>query len=191
MVRKEKNRKMEFIILGIIIAFWALLLENIFNLLFSIQKENVLNELTIPLLSYVLIEEFLKLIVLKKKNTITASSKFIFENSFFLGLGFALTEIFHHYLLNTAATSNDLAPLLGIPTIHIATSVLIGYCLYKKTSFWLTLLLPIILHAFYNFLIIYNFDYFLVAIYLLVLVFAVFSVYFQLKNQPSANLPNS
>ena len=138
---QNKNR-VEFIILGVIVAFGALLAENLFNVLFSTQADNTLNYLTLPLLAYILIEESLKLLVLKKKQTKETTGQLAFSNSFFLGVGFAITELFHRYLLNS-----------------------------------------VFLHTLYNYFIIYEFDYFLIATYLLLLIILLFYVYLELKNE--------
>ena len=179
---QNKNR-VEFIILGVIVAFGALLAENLFNVLFSTQADNTLNYLTLPLLAYILIEESLKLLVLKKKQTKETTGQLAFSNSFFLGVGFAITELFHRYLLNSSLPANDFAPLFGISIIHLATSVIIGYLLYKKIPWWLVILPPVFLHTLYNYFIIYEFDYFLIATYLLLLIILLFYVYLELKNE--------
>lgn len=179
---KNKNR-VEFVILGIIVAFGALLAENLFNVLFSIQVNDTLNYLTIPLIAYIIIEESLKLLVLRKKQTIETTGQLVFSNSFFLGVGFALTELFHRYLLNSSLPANDFAPLFGISIIHLATSVLIGYLLYKKIPWWLVILPPVFLHTLYNCLIIYEFDYFLIAAYLLLLTIFILYAFFELGNE--------
>lgn len=182
----NKN-KIEFLIIGIIIAFGALLAENIFNVLFSIRIDDTLNRLTFPLIIYAVIEESLKLAVLDKKKSATNA----FSNSFFLGAGFALTEIFHRYLINSSLPSNDFAPLFGILIIHIATSVLIAYLLRKKTPVLLAILPPLLVHVFYNCLIIYEFDYFLILIFLFLLIISILYAYLGLKNQYAGNLPNN
>jgi len=184
-----KERKFEFLALGFIVALGALLLENAFNVLFSINTELDLSQLTFPLISYFIIEEFLKLIVLNKKNSATQDGKTAFSNALFLGLGFALTEIFHRYF-NANLPSNDLAPLLGFPLIHITTSISIGYCLYKKIPLWLTIIPPILMHLLYNFIIIYELDSFLLLIYLFILCLFIFFTYLTLKNQSKFDLPN-
>lgn len=186
-----KEKRIEFIFLGVILAFGALLLENAFNIAFSIQAESVFKQLTIPLFAYFFIEEFLKLIVLNKKNSGISTGRIVFSNSFFLGLGFALTEIFHRYLLNANLPSNDLAPLVGFTLIHLATSVVIGYCLYKKFPLWIAIIPPLLLHTAYNFIIIYELGSSTLALYLFALIIFIFFIYWQLKNASSGNLPNN
>lgn len=146
---------------GIIAALGALILELVFYLIFPEQetRQDYYSKITIFLFLVVAVEEALKILMVYKNSQELKKENDIFVSSFFVGAGFALTELFLKDL-----ESKELFSIgnLNIVLVHILTAGLAGYFLSKertpKRNYLLKIwLLVFLIHLAYNLLVIYFF----------------------------------
>lgn len=101
------------------------------------------------------IEEILKFAFIYNHYQKIATKEKILANAFFIGLGFALTDV----LLKSASyEKNMLWPISGVFLVHILTAISLGLFFLKKNQKSISLSLVILslnifFHFFYNFLI--------------------------------------
>lgn len=145
--------------LGILAAIGALFLEvlllNFSEPLSFIGKEKVAKEfisLDFFFFSAILIEELLKYFLISK--FLSKEKNFVFS-SFFLGLGFSLFELILIYWNYKIGIEFEISGIIGVILIHIATSVIIAYSIWKnigkKLLAFLEGFIPaIIIHSLYN-----------------------------------------
>lgn len=148
-------------LLGILAALGALFLELVFYLIFPSQEtqQDYYNKITLFLFLIVAIEELLKVLMIYKNSTELSGENDIFISSFFIGTGFALTELF---LKESVRQSLFSLGNLNIILVHILTAGLAGYFISKQPAPRKSFLVKIWLLAFsghllYNLLIIYLF----------------------------------
>lgn len=149
-------KKLESLFLGIIAALGALFLEaavlNFFEPASFANRE--LFSFGYMFFAAIAIEEFLKFVVIlkalpRKNNPII--------NALFFGLGFSFLEIALVYWNNQNGITYDFWGIFGIFSVHVSTSLIIGYSLIgnaKKTfliyiQVFITIL---IIHSSYNIL---------------------------------------
>lgn len=145
--------------LGILGALGALVLEIIF-LPFSLNTEIISEEVTS--LNYffflaILIEEFLKYIIILKTISRFSKSTNIILNSIIFGFGFSVLEITSIYWNYRNGGFFDPLALLGIILLHASTAAIIGYVIFKSTQkkilgSILGLFLAFAIHSAYNLL---------------------------------------
>ena len=136
---------------GIIAAIGALAVElspPIFGLAFS---ETTL----ISLLFAASVEEIIKYAFIYNHYLKLKTKEQILPSAFFIGLGFALIDILPKQLANQ---ENAISPFFGIFLIHLFTTTALGLFFWKKGQkplylSSLVLILNILLHFFYNFLV--------------------------------------
>jgi len=137
---------------GIITALGALVLELAVLAVFNLPPaENTL----FTLLIFVAIEESLKYAIIYNHSLKANSREKIFANAVFIGLGFALTELF---LKQLDYQKISFLPIFGLLFIHLFTAGTVGFFLKQKYDqhklfIFLLLVLNVILHFGYNFLI--------------------------------------
>ena len=129
--------------------------------------ESIDNILIILFYSYILVssvEEISKFIMIYKlgyKNKEFDQAYDIILYSIFVGLGFACLENIFYIIGNPAIETVLLRGITAVPA-HISFQVIMGYYLYlskmknKETNILLGILIPIILHGTYDFLIFAN-----------------------------------
>ncbi|MFA5777048.1 MAG: PrsW family glutamic-type intramembrane protease [Parcubacteria group bacterium] len=81
----------------------------------------------------IIIEEFLKYLLVYKAIAKTNAGKNIVLNSLFFGFGFSMLEMFLIYWSCQNGSPLDLIGLSGIVIIHISTATLMGYFISKNT----------------------------------------------------------
>ncbi len=145
--------------LGILAAIGALFLEvlllNFSEPLSFIGKEKVAKEfisLDFFFFSAILIEELLKYFLISK--FLLKEKNFVFS-SFFLGLGFSLFELILIYWNYKIGIEFEISGIMGVILIHITTSVIIAYSIWKNIGKKLLAFLggfipAIIIHSLYN-----------------------------------------
>jgi len=147
------SRKIQYLFFGIIAALGALVVEIILSIIFTKEVAELTNQLTLLLFLLVITEESFKFSIIYK----SISVLFFFLPSFFISLGFALTEISLAYSHNAQIPQTNLYWLLaGVGIIHLITGLIEGYAafVYKKTKRFLfpflLFFLAISLHLIYN-----------------------------------------
>lgn len=147
------RHNIKFIFWGSIAALGALIAEVILSALFPTETLVLVKQITVLLFLLVVVEELFKLSFIFRA---VSESSFL-KQSFFISVGFALTEIFLAYFKNVGSFSADLFLLLiGIGLLHLATGVLSGFSafIYKQTKRLtvpsLLFFLAIALHLIYN-----------------------------------------
>lgn len=174
---------------GITAALGALFLELTIGIFFNNPQDLTgifFKQITPFLLLTVLAEELLKFIFIYKRHSELklhfqnighpqASTKEIFFNSFFIGVGFSFIELLFIFfsLTSFGGALNLKIALLGILIIHISTSSIMGCLLakYEAISFsfiLMTILIAAIAHLFYNSLLIYSVQPFFIILCLIV-----------------------
>lgn len=147
-------------LLGILAAVSALALELILSLAFSektISQEYYL-KFTWLLLGVVLIEEIMKTLFIAKSFSFVKSDKIIL-NSFFVGIGFTVSELTLKQSFQDELSSSG---FLSTSIVHMITCLIIGLNLFKqkKPSKWPLIeatIINIIIHLSYNLGVIYFF----------------------------------
>lgn len=156
-------KQLQSFFLGILGALGALFLEIIFLIfstpIFSTAETITQKTTSIGLFFFlaILIEEFLKYILLYKSVAKTDKKNEIVLNSILFGFGFSILEMFFVFWNYQNEYTLDLIGLLGIITIHISTALLMGYSIAKNTtscmsSFFFGFVPALIIHAAYNIL---------------------------------------
>lgn len=160
--------KLKFFILGIIAAFGALFLELIFFSFLDLEWENwktSLSSLSGPIIFSVFLEECVKFSVILKifsqDPSKTYFRKAIIQNSFFLGLGFASTEITFIFFQFFPSGNFQILDLIGVFFIHTTTTGILSltqdpnfltgikkYLVFFSAAF--------LIHLIYNALVIYQ-----------------------------------
>ncbi len=163
-------RQIESIFWGIIAATSALFLEVLISTLIPILsdlgKESIMNfssPLSFILIVSILIEEFLKYLVILKRIEKFSYGKSLITNSLLTGLGFSFMElalIYGNFHLN-ANRLFEPKDLFGLFLIHILTAGIIGYfiaaCKNGKYAIFLKAFISAsIIHFLYNFMIIWQ-----------------------------------
>jgi RsiW-degrading membrane proteinase PrsW (M82 family) len=179
---------------GILAASAALVLELVF--LMGSGEPFLFQQISASLIILVLIEEFLKIILIWKNFSLNfqkSSGLQILFQSLSFGLGFALTETILGFFAFSPDNHFELAtllPFLGSILLHIGTAGLIGSILVlsKKTTFltfWKIFLLCSVWHFLFNFFKIQNDDSCLSLILAFFLIFIViisgFRIFFSQK----------
>jgi RsiW-degrading membrane proteinase PrsW (M82 family) len=136
---------------GILAAFGALILELSPTIFGSTFSETSL----FFILFTASIEEAVKYTFIYNHYLKLASKEKILSGAFFIGLGFAITEII---LKRLSYEKNTIIPIAGIFLVHLLTAVLLGLFFRKKNQkplflSFIIVLLNIFLHFFYNLLI--------------------------------------
>lgn len=157
-------KQIELFFWGIIAALGALLVEILFSFSMTayanpdnILDFNLFNSSLLLVVSFVLVEEMFKyLIIVKKVELFSLERSYIF-NSLIVGLGFATTELTLIALQNNGSLENFFS-LGRVAIVHISTAGIMGYLVALgnpnrlKTFFW-AITLSSILHLAYNLLI--------------------------------------
>lgn len=154
--------------LGILAAIGALFLEilllNFSEPLSFISKEKVAKELIsldFFFFSAIFIEELLKYFLISK--FLSKGKCFVFS-SFLLGLGFSLFELILIYWNYKIGIEFEISGIIGVILIHIATSVIIAYSIWKNIekkllAFWGGFIPAIIIHSLYNIASVFETEY--------------------------------
>ncbi|NTW14588.1 MAG: YhfC family intramembrane metalloprotease [Candidatus Moranbacteria bacterium] len=151
-----------FLIYGILTALFALVAEIMSGSFLpdaglSAIRAAELPPLLILVLTIVIlatIEETLKYIVLQKTLRQHSGTRSV-PASFLFGIGFATTELLLLFLVQKTTFPNDLFPIFGIFTIHVATSALYGTYGARLTDWkrFIPIFVGITFHAAYNLLL--------------------------------------
>jgi RsiW-degrading membrane proteinase PrsW (M82 family) len=163
--------------LGIIAAIFTLILEIVFSFFQELDFNFLFETVSWASVLFIFIEEILKIFIIWKNYSDTKeknSPQEILCESWLIGFGFSIVEIWLIFLSSLSPINfSDSFSLLGIALVHIGTSGFIGFLLIKKPSLKnfrtlaLLLLIPIAFHFFYNFLIIYSFNFWPILLFLL------------------------
>ncbi|HCP08902.1 MAG TPA: hypothetical protein DIT25_03850 [Candidatus Moranbacteria bacterium] len=168
---------------GAIAALGALFIELLLN--FALPGETDLSEINFLLIMFVLIEELAKFSIIYKISDPAISCRQMFKNSFLIGLGFALMEISLLYLGDIVSRENILPALIGILSVHISTSLFLGFFIYKQTRLGLTapgiILFTTILHLAYNGMILHSISIWIIVFYFLTLLFIILFGFHRLR----------
>lgn len=151
--------KIQSFFLGILAAIGALFLEILFlnfsGPSFSISKNGITENffsLDLFFFSAIAIEEIIKYFLISK--FLSKGKNFVF-GSFFLGLGFSSIELALIYWNHKTGIEFEISSIIGTALIHISTSVIIAYSVWKnvknRTMAFLGGFIPaIIVHSLYN-----------------------------------------
>jgi hypothetical protein len=159
----------ESLFLGIIAALGALFVEIAINTL--VIGENLsplhlahpsLEGIGLMFLLPIIIEEFFKFLIIKKRLEYFSLGRALIINSMILGLGFGLVEISLIYLWGQA-NSRASQSILEILALHTLTAGMIGYLLSQLNPKKITTAIKVIfvsalIHLAYNFLVFYRND---------------------------------
>lgn len=152
-------KKLQSFFLGILAAISALFLEILFLNLsdpFSPVDKNGITEnffsLDFFFFSAIAIEELLKFFLI---SGLLSKRKDIVFNSFLLGLGFSSVELAFVYWNHKTGIEFEVSSIIGMLLIHISTSVIIAYSVWKnarnKIPAFLGGFIPaFIIHSLYN-----------------------------------------
>lgn len=141
---------------GILAAISALVLEQAAFIFIGDRMETeIAFKISWILVVSAMIEEALKYLLLYKNSAELNGKKEIIVSSFFLGLGFAMTEILLYLSGQNIVWQSAAWPLLGVLFVHLITSGYAGYLLAKKQNVYViairALIFNILLHLLYNF----------------------------------------
>jgi hypothetical protein len=144
--------------LGILGAIGALILEIValsFLTPISSTSETISRE--ISSLGYlffiaIIIEEFLKYILIIKVISKISEKKNVVLNSLFLGFGFSMLELFSFYWNYRSGIDFDLLAIIGIIIVHASTAVIIGFSALKNflPSLFFGFFASFVIHLAYN-----------------------------------------
>jgi RsiW-degrading membrane proteinase PrsW (M82 family) len=151
-------KQLQSFILGIFGAVGALFLEIAVLSFFipsSSTSEMVYREFSSPDYLFflaILIEEFLKYILIVKVISKISENKSVVTNSLFLGAGFSILELLSFYWDYRNGVGLDPLAVVGIIVLHISTAVIIGYFVSKNVFpvSLLGLLASLVAHSAYN-----------------------------------------
>lgn len=149
--------KLKFVFFGVIAAFGALAAELALGLALPVQN---LDALGAPLILFAVIEEFSKSALIYKSLSPDDALRDFLAKAFFVGLGFALTEICLANLGISPRSPIQILPFAGILLVHIAGGLIFAVSFFRLRTnpglaFSCAIIPPIILHLAYNSLIIY------------------------------------
>lgn len=155
---------MQSIILGVLAALLALILEIFFSVISGQPLENNFSGSRSAIIILAAIEEFIKLAILYKKFYLEESAKNIFKNSLGLASGFAITETFLLFssLHSAIFQKPEIYYVSGIYAVHLITMLSAAYFISRR-PYAIYLKLAIILfaniafHSLYNLLVIDRF----------------------------------
>jgi len=165
-----------YFFLGIIAAFSALFLELFFLAIWGnpeTASPYLLVRMDKLILAAILIEEFIKLIFIRQTIPKTRFRISALAAAWIFGLGFASVETFFNLRQSNGADLSMYLDLAGVVSLHILTAGFLGYFTIYWSRFGrpgalLGLALAVLIHFFYNYLVIYNLE-FWAPFYLLVL----------------------
>lgn len=148
--------------LGILCAFFALVLELIFSMVSPGDYQILFfSKINLLLVFSALAEEATKLAVIYKSFPATEKRKDIIAGSLLLGAGFAATEIFLNIYNQQNVFPSSTYFLLGIFLVHVFTAGFAGYLLAKKQNIYFIAVRTIIfntsVHLLYNIMLLYFF----------------------------------
>lgn len=143
----------------------------------------------------ILIEEFLKYIIIFKTISRFSKSNNIVLNSIIFGFGFSVLEIISIYWNYGNRDYFDSFALLGIILLHASTAAIIGYAVFRNTQrkflgSLLGLFLAFALHSAYNILQILKNIYQEQLIIALLSFLLILDVFFLLRSKNPANEEN-
>lgn len=152
----------KYFFLGILAAFFSLILEVVFSIIYPGASDALFLSYISPILFFSIIaEESFKFIILFKNYSPDIAKKNVLANSLIAGTGFASTEIFFYVYQDASLATTSLPFLLGILLLHIFTSVFIGSLLVKNHEKYFTASRAITVNAFihllYNLAVLYFF----------------------------------
>jgi hypothetical protein len=187
-------RSAYYFFMGIIAAFSALFIELAFLTIWSSPEETtfyLFNQLDKNILAAILIEEVIKFIFVRQATVKFSRKKSTLIAALLIGLGFSAVEIFFNIRQENILDYYLYLNLAGILVLHTLTAGFIGYFIFRQSQASLPGLLSIItlasiIHFFYNFLIIYNLD-FWAPIYLFMI--AVIFAFLSFSAKPEKNTP--
>lgn len=146
-------KNFEYFLAGIFAALGALLLEIILD--FSNFQFNFSDWAFYSVAIYAVVEESAKFFAIRRKIILADQLKSVLYDCFWLGLGFGLLELGISALNKNAIYAGNIAAILAVILVHIATSLLTGLFLVKlKTKGYLLVLAVIpslILHLAFNY----------------------------------------
>lgn len=146
-------RKFEYFLVGVFAAIGALLLEIIFDSVFS--QFGILESSLIALASFVVIEELAKFIVIRRKIELQSSATLVLGRCFWIGLGFGLSELGIILLNERAVYVGNTLAIMAVILVHVLTTLLTGLTLVRlrTTSYYglLAILPALILHLTFNY----------------------------------------
>lgn len=192
-------KQIESFFWGIIAALGALGIEFAVLLGYSFFTEpygnfSIQAYFSIPfvIISIAFIEELLKYLIISKRIELLSLERSFVVNSFLLGIGFALTELFFIQKYNSTGTWT-IQSLAEITLLHGATGAFIGYRIAVKNHgkfryAILTLALTTIMHGSYNLLITIQNDYvqYIITAYIILLTIMTISNLFKIKSRLAA-----
>ncbi|EKE15525.1 MAG: hypothetical protein ACD_11C00146G0012 [uncultured bacterium] len=147
---------LETFFLGILAALGSLVVVATFETLLTINTfpdANSTSVLFLPkfIILAVIIEEFFKFILLRKRMVIFSGRMSLLMGGVFLGLGFSAIEILF-LLFRNVILVEIMSNIYNLAILHILTSAILGYFLsiFQKKLAILAILPPVALHLIFN-----------------------------------------